>query len=101
MLVAIPSDTPGGLDALISDHFGHCAAFTLVQITNGQVGEVTVLPNGDHEQGDGLAPVQMLKERDWLDIPIVYTSGKRAILAIEKGPPGQRAFEEAFRAWGE
>jgi hypothetical protein len=45
--------------------------------------------------------IQMLKDRDWLDIPIVYTSGKRAILAIEKGTPGQRAFEEAFRAWGE
>jgi hypothetical protein len=44
--------------------------------------------------------VQMLKERDWLDIPLVYTSSKRAILAIEKGAPGQRAFEDAFRAWG-
>jgi hypothetical protein len=45
--------------------------------------------------------VQMLKERDWFDIPIVYTSGKRAILAVEKGTPGVRAFEEAFRAWGQ
>ena len=45
--------------------------------------------------------IQLLKERDWFDIPIVYTSGKRAILALEKGTPGQRAFEEAFRAWGE
>jgi hypothetical protein len=45
--------------------------------------------------------IQLLKDRDWLDIPIVYTSGKRAILAVEKGTPGQRAFEEAFRAWGE
>jgi len=45
--------------------------------------------------------IQLLKERDWFDIPIVYTSGKRAILAIEKGVPGTRAFEEAFRAWGE
>jgi hypothetical protein len=43
----------------------------------------------------------LLKERDWFDIPVVYTSGKRAILAMEKGTPGQRAFEEAFRAWGE
>ena len=42
-----------------------------------------------------------LKERDWFDIPIVYTTGKRAILAIEKGTPGVRAFEEAFRTWGE
>lgn len=45
--------------------------------------------------------IQLLKERDWFDIPIVYTSGKRAILAIEKGVPGTRAFEESFRAWGE
>jgi hypothetical protein len=45
--------------------------------------------------------VALLKERDWFDIPIVYTSGTRAILAVEKGAPGVRAFEEAFRAWGE
>jgi len=45
--------------------------------------------------------IQLLKERDWFDIPIVYTSGKRAILALEKGTPGVRAFDEAFRAWGE
>ncbi len=45
--------------------------------------------------------IQLLKERDWFDIPIVYTSGKRAILALEKGTPGVRAFEEAFRAWGQ
>jgi hypothetical protein len=43
----------------------------------------------------------MLKQRDWLDVPLVYTSGKRAILSLEKGTPGQRAFEEAFRAWGQ
>ncbi|HZT24768.1 MAG TPA: hypothetical protein VFA57_03590 [Pseudolabrys sp.] len=45
--------------------------------------------------------IEMLKNRDWLDIPMVYTSGKRAILTLEKGTPGQRAFAEAFRAWGE
>jgi hypothetical protein len=45
--------------------------------------------------------VDLLKNRDWFDIPIVYTNGKRAILAMEKGTPGERAFAEAFRAWGE
>jgi hypothetical protein len=45
--------------------------------------------------------IALLKDRDWFDIPIVYATGKRAILAVEKGTPGQRAFEEAFRAWGE
>ncbi|MBI3704056.1 MAG: hypothetical protein HY244_09480 [Rhizobiales bacterium] len=45
--------------------------------------------------------IQFLKERDWFEVPITYTSGKRALLAIEKGTPGSRAFEEAFRAWGQ
>ncbi|CAM5467053.1 putative protein OS=Afipia felis OX=1035 GN=NCTC12722_03395 PE=4 SV=1 [Afipia felis] len=45
--------------------------------------------------------IQVLKERSSLDIPIVYGNGKRAILSIEKGPPGERAFNEAFSAWGQ
>ena len=35
--------------------------------------------------------IQMLKERAWLDIPLVYNNGRRAILAVEKGTPGDRA----------
>lgn len=45
--------------------------------------------------------LQLLKERAWFDIPIVYNNGRRAILALEKGNPGERAFEEAFKAWGQ
>ena len=45
--------------------------------------------------------LQLLKERSWFDVPIVYNNGRRAILALEKGTPGERAFEEAFRAWGQ
>ncbi len=44
--------------------------------------------------------VQLLKQRPWFDIPIVYNNGGRAILALEKGPPGDRAFADAFAAWG-
>ena len=43
--------------------------------------------------------LRLLKERGWFDIPVVYSDGKRAILAIEKGPPGERAFSDAFAAW--
>ena len=41
--------------------------------------------------------VQLLKERSWFDIPIVYANGGRAILAMEKGAQGDQAFAEAFR----
>jgi hypothetical protein len=45
--------------------------------------------------------LQLLKERSWFDIPIVYNNGRRAILALEKGNPGEKAFDEAFKAWGQ
>jgi hypothetical protein len=43
--------------------------------------------------------VQLLKDRAWFDIPVVYNNNRRAILALEKGTPGERAFAEAFQAW--
>jgi hypothetical protein len=45
--------------------------------------------------------LQLLKERSWFDVPLVYTNQRRAIIAIEKGSPGERAFNDAFAAWGE
>jgi hypothetical protein len=44
--------------------------------------------------------MQLLKERPWFGIPIVYNNGGRGILALEKGPSGGRAFADAFAAWG-
>jgi hypothetical protein len=43
--------------------------------------------------------IPLLKERSWLDIPIVYDDGKRVIIAIEKGLSGERVFSDAFAAW--
>jgi len=45
--------------------------------------------------------LQLLKERPWFDIPVVYNDGKRAILGIEKGPAGEKVFEDALHAWGQ
>jgi hypothetical protein len=45
--------------------------------------------------------MQLLKDRPWFDIPVVYNDGRRAIIAIEKGTPGDRAFTDAFAAWGQ
>jgi S1-C subfamily serine protease len=48
---------------------------------------------------DVMRNVQLLKERAWVGIPIVYGDGKRALLVVEKGAGGTRAFEDAFAAW--
>ena len=45
--------------------------------------------------------VLLLKGKEWFDIPIVYSGGSRAVLAIEKGADGERAFKDAFAAWGQ
>ena len=42
---------------------------------------------------------QLLKEREWMDIPVLYDNGRRAILTVENGVPGNRAFTDAFTAW--
>jgi hypothetical protein len=43
--------------------------------------------------------LQLLRERSWIDVPVVYETGQRAIITFEKGSPGQRAFDRAFAAW--
>lgn len=43
--------------------------------------------------------VQLLKDQPWFDVPIIYANGHRAILALEKGTTGNRAFADAFAAW--
>ncbi|MEH2543454.1 hypothetical protein V1283_000099 [Bradyrhizobium sp. AZCC 2262] len=50
---------------------------------------------------DRVRNLQLLKERSWFDVPLVYVNQRRAIIAIEKGSPGERAFNDAFALWGE
>jgi hypothetical protein len=67
-----------------------------VKVTDGFF--LVGLSNVDADRARNL---QLLKERSWFDIPLVYVNQRRAIIAIEKGAPGERAFNEAFAAWGE
>ena len=52
-------------------------------------------------EADRQRNIQLLKERAWLDIPIVYTNQRKGLIAVEKGTPGERAFGEVFAAWGQ
>jgi hypothetical protein len=88
-------NVPGVLMKQSESARGSPLAGLAVKVTNGYflIGLSAVDVDVQHN-------IELLKDRDWFDIPVVYTSGKRAILAIEKGTPGARAFDEAFRAWG-
>lgn len=45
------------------------------------------------------ANTTMLRRQSWIDIPIVYRSGRRALITLEKGIPGDKVFDEALKAW--
>jgi predicted Fe-Mo cluster-binding NifX family protein len=61
-IVAIPSSHPGGLDAMLGAHFGHCDLYTLVTLEDNAVQSVEVIPNVPHQQGGCMAPVKYLAD---------------------------------------
>jgi hypothetical protein len=67
-----------------------------VKVTDGFF--LVGLSNVDVDRARNL---QLMKERSWFDVPLVYVNQRRAIIAIEKGSPGERAFNDAFAVWGE
>ena len=45
--------------------------------------------------------LKMIRERGWIDVPILYESGRRAILTLEKAGAGDQVVGDAFTAWGQ
>jgi predicted Fe-Mo cluster-binding NifX family protein len=60
--IAVPSEGQGGLDGTRAGHFGHCDVFTLVDVENGEIQEVSVVANKEHVQGGCMVPVQLLAD---------------------------------------
>jgi hypothetical protein len=104
IMFRLPSDfEPGGITSVpgilmkqTEQTRGVPLAGLAVKVTNGffLVGLSSI--DADRERN-----IQLLKERSWFDIPVVYNNNRRAILALEKGTPGERVFADAFRVWGQ
>ena len=88
------SNVPGILMKQAEQTRGVPLAGLIVKVTPGFY--LIGLSNLDADKERNL---QLLKERAWFDIPVVYNNNRRAIFAIEKGTSGERAFAEAFKAW--
>lgn len=50
-------------------------------------------------KADEDANLTLLRGQDWIDVPVVYKTGRRALLTMEKGIPGEKVFDEAIKAW--
>jgi len=88
------SNVPGILMKQAEQTRGTPLAGLAVKVTPGFY--LIGLSNAETDKDRNL---QLLKERAWFDIPVVYNNNRRAILALEKGTPGERVFADAFKAW--
>ena len=42
---------------------------------------------------------RLLVDSSWIDIPLGYTTGRRALVTLEKGAIGDKVFKDAFADW--
>ena len=81
--IAVPSLTPGGLDGERAGHFGHCDVFTVVDVEDGKIKEVTTVPNQSHVQGGCMVPVNLLAEHN-VKALIVGGIGMRPLMGFRQ-----------------
>ncbi len=81
--IAIPSEGEGGLDGKRAGHFGHCDVFTLVDVEDGEIKEVSILPNPEHMQGGCMVPVNLLSENNVQKL-VVGGIGMRPLMGFKQ-----------------
>ena len=81
--IAIPSTLPGGLEAGVGAHFGHCDLYTIVDVKGGRIVAATTLPNVPHQQGGCLAPVNHLAQNG-VNVLIAGGMGMRPLMGFDQ-----------------
>ncbi len=80
MKVGIPSNRPGGLDADVSAHFGHCDLFTAVEIEESQIKMVWTIDNdGEH---NCMVPVRKMADAG-IDAVLIGGIGRRPLIEFQ------------------
>lgn len=78
--LAVPTMGPAGLESERSGHFGHCDCFTIVDIVDGEICNVTGLRN-NHDEGGCLAPVALLADNN-VDAIVAAGMGMRPLMGF-------------------
>ncbi len=81
--IAIPSNGQGGMNGTRSGHFGHCDVFTLVDVENSEIKEISILKNQEHVQGGCMVPVNLLSENH-VNALIVGGIGMRPLMGFKQ-----------------
>lgn len=81
--IAVPSLEQGGLEGKRAGHFGHCDVFTLIDVENGEIKNVTTIPNQEHVQGGCMVPVNLLSQHK-VNALIVGGIGMRPLMGFKQ-----------------
>lgn len=81
--IAVPSNGEGGIDGTRAGHFGHCDVFTLIDVEDGQIKEVSTLNNLEHVQGGCMVPVNLLAQAH-VNALIVGGVGMRPLMGFKQ-----------------
>jgi len=82
--IVIPAEDGNGLNARLSEHFGRAPYFVIVDLEEGNISNVQVVPNeGEHFGGFGRPPDRILQLRP------------NAVITFGMGPRALSIFQEA------
>ena len=83
MKLAVPTDGAAGMDAQRAGHFGHCDCFSVINIVDGELLEVTEVINPPHEEGGCLRPVSLLADAG-VNAIVVAGMGMRPLMGFNE-----------------
>jgi len=112
-------------DSLPASHIIELVFSTPGEFSGGNISSVTrfVMKSSEQARGEGLVAVpakisdgnflialnnleqalatnrKLLLESSWIDVLIGYSTGRRALVTLEKGALGDKVFRDAFAAW--
>lgn len=81
--IAVPAMDTRGLDGQRSGHFGHCEVFVLVDVEDGEIRDVSTIPNRSHVQGGCMVPVSLLADHK-VNALIVGGIGMRPLMGFRQ-----------------
>jgi predicted Fe-Mo cluster-binding NifX family protein len=81
--IVIPAEDGNGLNARLSEHFGRAPYFIIVELEDGNISNVQVVPNeSEHFGGFGRPPDRILQLRP--NAVITYGMGPRALSIFQE-----------------
>lgn len=92
--IAVPSNDSGGIDGTRAGHFGHCDVFTVIDVEDGRINNVSTIINNGHVQGGCMVPVNLLADHN-VNALIVGGIGMRPLMGFRQ--VGIQVYHDARR----